>query len=522
MKSFKKYLPAAIAASALSLSLALFGTSAALAQDADSSQISQQTTIVGWPSHAHDAQHTSDANVAGQNMNTIHWSTPVDLKPNLEGGELLIHYGSALVTPANTVIVPVKTAVNSFRVEAHNGTNGSLLWKLATNYRTPTSSFQPSFSPVLLGNNLYIQEAGGVVAVRSNPDSPTGTMKKLVFFGAKNYAADPSAYTQNVLINTPITADSQGNIFFGFIVQGSTPINLQSGLARISSTGVGTWVAASTAANDPSISKVDMNCGPALSADEKTLYVGVNTFDFGYGYLLAMDTTTLATNHAVRLKDPSSGMDASIPDASSATPTVGPDGDVYFGVLENPFPDHNDRGWLLHFDSTLTVTKTPGSFGWDDTASIVAASLVPSYRGRSTYLVMTKYNNYAEIGTGNGVNKVAVLDPDNTENDPIIPTTKVMKEVLTIKGVTPDPDFPNLPGAVREWCINSAAVDPVTKSIMVNSEDGYMYRWDLTTNSFSQKIKLSQGIGEAYTPTEMGPDGTIYGINDAILDAIGQ
>src|SRR4029077_8508326 len=124
--------------------------------------------------------------------------------------------------------VPVKTAVNSFRVEAHNGTNGSLLWKLATNYRTPTSSFQPSFSPVLLGNNLYIQEAGGVVAVRSNPDSPTGTMKKLVFFGAKNYAADPSAYTQNVLINTPITADSQGNIFFGFIVQGSTPINLQS------------------------------------------------------------------------------------------------------------------------------------------------------------------------------------------------------------------------------------------------------------------------------------------------------
>jgi hypothetical protein len=201
---------------------------------------------------------------------------------------------------------------------------------------------------------------------------------------------------------------------------------------------------------------------------------------------------------------------------------VGPDGDVYYGVLENPFPSHNDRGWMLHFNSDLSKQKIPGSFGWDDTPSIVDASIVASYHGTSKYLLMTKYNNYAGVGTGDGHNRIAILDPNATENDPVIPTTKVMKEVITHLGVTPDPDFPNLPGAVREWCINTAVVDPFTKSVMANSEDGKLYRWDLTNNTLSQRIKLSTGIGEAYTPTLIGADGTVYAINDAILDAIGK
>lgn len=104
----------------------------------------------------------------------------------------------------------------------------------------------------------------------------------------------------------------------------------------------------------------------------------------GYGYLASLNSRSLKPIAAVRLKDPSSGLDAWIYSGSSASPTVGPDGDVYSGVLENPFPDHNDRGWLLHFDSTLTLTKIPGSFGWDDTSSIVAASLVSSYHGASS------------------------------------------------------------------------------------------------------------------------------------------
>jgi len=240
-----------------------------------------------------------------------------------------------------------------------------------------------------------------------------------------------------------------------------------------------------------------------------------------YGYVVSLNSTTLAPVSQVRLKDPSSGLDAGIPDESSAAPTVGPDGDVYFGVLENPFPDHNDRGWMLHFSSDLSQTKIPGSFGWDDTPSIVDASLVASYHGTSAYLLMTKYNNYADINTGDGKNKIAILDPNATENDPVIPTVLVMKEVITQLGVTPDPDA-GIPGAVKEWCINAAAIDPIGKVVIANSEDGYVYHWDLTLNKLTKRVKLSTGIGEAYTPTLIGTDGTVYAINDAILDAIGQ
>jgi hypothetical protein len=475
---------------------------------------------LGWPGHARNAQHTAVSAAAAQPLANIHWQTPVDLKP--PSGEIFIHYGSPLVTPAGTVIVPVKTGTNTFRVEAHDQATGAVLWTQKTGYHAPSAGFVPSFSPVLLNGKLYLPAKGGTVLVRDNPDRATSKVSRLVFYGASNFTADPKAYNANVKINTPITADAEGNLYFGFVVHGVTPLGLQSGLARISRTGQGSFIAATTAAADPLITKVDMSCAPALSHDGKTLYVGVNSVDFGFGYLLALNSHTLQTIAKVRLVDPNTGLDAEIPDESSATPTVGPDGDVFFGVLENPFPGHNDRGWLLHFDSTLSQLKTPGSFGWDDTASIVNASLVPSYQGTSKYLVMTKYNNYAGIGTGNGINKVAILDPNATEPDPVFPTTLVMNEVLTITGVTPDPAFPDFPGAVREWCINTAAVDPITKSVLVNSEDGKLYRWDFTTNTLSQVVTLSSGIGEAYTPTVIGTDGTAFAINDAVLFAIGR
>jgi len=270
------------------------------------------------------------------------------------------------------------------------------------------------------------------------------------------------------------------------------------------------------------VTEVSMSCAPAVSNDGRIVYVAVSTGNFGYGYLVALNSTTLAVINKVRLKDPSSGLDATLTDDSSGAPTVGPDGDVFYGVLENPFPSHNDRGWMLHFNKNLTVLKTPGSFGWDDTASIVDASLVAAYRGKSTYLLMTKYNNYAGVNTGDGHNRIAILDPKVSENDPIIPSVKVMHEIITQLGVTPDPDFPDLPGAVREWCINTAVVDPFTRSVLAGSEDGKLYRWDLTSNTLTETFTLTSGIGEAYTPTLIGVDGTVYAINDAILFAIRQ
>lgn len=249
-------------------------------------------------------------------------------------------------------------------------------------------------------------------------------------------------------------------------------------------------------------------------------------------YLVGLDPVTLAPKQSspgvpmrVALKDPRNGAvnNASVSDNTSASPMVGPDGDVYYGVLGNP--SNGSRGWLLHFSGDLTQIKTPGAFGWDSTPSVVPAAMVPSYTGNSSYLVFTKYNNYAGLDGGDGVNKIAVLDPNATMVEPHTSSNGllVMQEVLTKAGPTPDPDHTAQdPNAVREWCINTAAVDPATKSVMVNSEDGKLYRWDLTTNTLSQAVTLSAGIGEAYTPTLIGSDGTVYAINQAILNAVGR
>jgi hypothetical protein len=116
---------------------------------------------------------------------------------------------------------------------------------------------------------------------------------------------------------------------------------------------------------------------------------------------------------------------------------------------------------------------------------------------------------------------VAILDPDATETDPVSGAT-VMNEVITIAGVTPDTPFLSFaPNAVREWCINSAVIDPSTKCAIVNSEYGKVYRWDFTTNAFTQSVVLTGGVGEAYTPSIVGPNGMVYVINNATIFAVG-
>ena len=473
-----------------------------------------------WRGYAGDEQHNAQAPASPQSLANFHWTTQIDLFPQLSGDELLIHYASPMITAANTVIVPVKTgATGGFELDALNGATGALLWQSKTDYVLPPHAWVPSFPAHLSAqNDLYYAGPGGSVLERKTPDQASGKMRRLVFYGNANYIANKAAYKANVMIDTPITADNSGNIFFGFVVTGSTPVNLQSGIARIAADGTGTWISAAGAANDSSITQVAMNCAPAVSRDQTTIYIAVSNGT--NGYLVGLDATTLQPKYRAALVDPSSGDAAMIDDASSAAPTVGPDGDVYYGVLENPFPKHDDRGWLLHFDETLTMVKTPGSFGWDLTASIVPRSAVPSYKGHSPYLLMTKDNNYLGIGPhGNGHNRIAIVDPDVPHKD-LYSSVMVMKDIASILGPT---QFPGAPaGAVYEWCINSAVVDAASHSIIANSEDGHVYHWDLGTNALTQSVLLNAPRPEAYTPSIIGPDGTVYVINNSTLYAIGN
>jgi hypothetical protein len=474
-----------------------------------------------WLGFGSDAQHSAQAQIATQDLNRIIWRTPVDLAPQYsQQGYLLVHYGSPAITTKNTVIVPVKRAAQAqYRLQAFSGQTGALIWTIDTDYVMPAHNWMPSYNVTLTrANRVYAPGAGGRVLYRDDADSAGTTMTGAAFYGNAAYDANKAAYDASVFVDTPITADNQGSVYFGFSALAGAPGGLQGGIARIGADGVGSWVSAAQLTGDSAIDKAALNSAPALSVDQKTLYVAVNGKG-GKGYLLALDAATLALKAKVLLLDPQTKLAATVSDDGTASPAIGPDGDVFFGVLETTYAQHNARGWLLHFDASLAVAKTPGSFGWDDTASIVPATLVPSYTGSSKYLVMTKYNNYGRAGSGDSKNKVALLDPNGSQNDFIAPAVSVMKEVLTILGTTPDPHYP---GGVVEWCINTAAVDPFTKSILVNSEDGTLYRWDLATNTLSQKVKLSSGLGESYTPTAIGADGAVYAINNAVLFAVGK
>ena len=184
------------------------------------------------PTFAGTAQHTAQYFPAAQHLNRVLWSTPIDL--NNSGA--MAHYGAPLISPTNTVLVPVRIT-NGFKVNVFEGATGRMKYTLATDYILPTHGWVPAYQPVLStppsGARLYYAGAGGTVYHINDPDSdsPGAPVQECFYTNLTAYStnsAGSNGFNNTIFINTPLTADSNGVIFFGFRVQQTAPAPLNT------------------------------------------------------------------------------------------------------------------------------------------------------------------------------------------------------------------------------------------------------------------------------------------------------
>lgn len=412
-----------------------------------------------WSGYGGNAQHTSISKYKALGLGKVAWSVSIDEDSAAEssGTDLYIHYASPCITSinpvshkGNTVIVAVHNNSggqhDSWRVEGLDGSNsGALKWSFDSGWSAPVKD--PYLNPsnwtsvyplsIVNTNSVVAASGGGTVLYVPNADlnGPVSPVRFCFYAPVATYLASPSTY-QNIKICTPITGDARGNFFFGYTV--TDPTGIPAGiLANIGTGGVvkfntaGRYTYRTAASLVSGMVRPAINCAPALSNDGLFVYFGIRATSSNKAYLVklnAMDPAvgntdptkqTLALQAAVHLVDPINGSDSILTSESSASPMVAPDGHVFYGVLCSYNHSRESHGWLLQFDKNLNQYDLQGylfpvgGFGWDDTPSVVPSAAVPSYTGASSYLILSKYNNY-HIYTGDGRNHLAILDPSNT------------------------------------------------------------------------------------------------------------
>jgi len=212
---------------------------------------------------------------------------------------------------------------------------------------------------------------------------------------------------------------------------------------------------------------------------------------------------------------------ARVIDDTSSTPTIAPDGSVFYGA----YTAYNyAQGHLLHFSANGDFLNS-FFFGWDSTPAI--------YPHGNTYSVVIKNNHYPGGSYCIDPNwcpfartTADLLGPESyfvTQLDPNLniewsfQNTNHQSCTRNADGtVTCVTDHPN----GFEWCVNAPVVD-ATGTVYANSEDGNLYAIQ-QGGTTSTRLFQQLALGAAYTPVSIGADGRIYSQNDGHLFVIGK
>lgn len=293
-----------------------------------------------------------------------------------------------------------------------------------------------------------------------------------------------------------------------------------------------------------------INVAPAIAADGTIYTVSRAHFRTRYGYLVAVNpdlSPKWAASMHGRLSDgcnagtqfsvlppngttggciagAHAGVDPAtnaapsgrVIDQSSSSPTVGPDGSVYYGAYSRY---NYARGHMFKFSSTGAFLAA-FDFGWDTTPAILS-------HGGGSYSIVEKDNHY-DAGSYCNDNKICPIAPPGPYYIDILSSATLIPEHQFLSTNTESCYYQsngNLkcrsdhPGGF-EWCINAPAVD-ANGVIYANSEDGNLYAIN-PDGSLKQNLFLKLAIGAAYTPLAVGGDGKIYTENDGVLFVVGQ
>lgn len=209
-------------------------------------------------------------------------------------------------------------------------------------------------------------------------------------------------------------------------------------------------------------------------------------------------------------------------DDSSASPTIAPDGSIYFGA----YTRYNyAQGHLMRFSANGAYLGAY-LFGWDVTPGI--------YSHDGTYSVVTKDNHYGEVGSYCNVD--AICPPDRTASFPAYPEAYFVTQLN--KNLKPEWTYQNTNtlscsrdanGNVTcvsdhpagfEWCVNAFVIDS-SGVVYANSEDGFLHALN-QGGTLRQKIFQQLALGAAYTPTSIDSMGRIYSQNAGHLFVAGN
>lgn len=548
-----------------------------------------------WQEWGANPAHTGMVAVAGQavahQLTSMTYDPFVSQEQAASNGELVVHY-QAPITDGPDVYMMVKTGSytgpNSWTSETWNEqrlswVNGTLtnIWTFQSDWKPEPNGndlvgWEPVFHAVDANGFIYVPGAGGTIYKVNKTDGTSAShINPFMAIGGFD-AAD-------TYVSGPLTADSQGNIYYNVIelapaargdwaqndVQGAWLVKVDSSDAA-SMVSYATLVPNAPPANSTSCpgnfynlgdngaslpwppsptatpptqpcgsQRPGINIAPAVGADGTIYTASMAHFDGMVAYLVAVNSN-LTPKWAVSLQNLlNDGCGVLVPIATNlTTPNTCRPGTT-LGV--DPTTNAKGSGSIIDEASSSPTVLPDGTvlfgaldnynasrghmFHFDAQGNFLGAydfgwDTTPAvYSHGGTFSIVLKDNHYDAPLYCFFNNPLCQSLPPGPYY--ITQLDPNLNAEWQFQSTTIDANHPN----GYEWCINMPAVD-MNGNVYVNSEDGNIYELPQGNSGVftapTGKLFLNLAIGAAYTPLSIGADGKLYTQNDGILFAVGN